>query len=99
MDGVIPLSRLPEALAAVNQICKRYRFDVANVFHAGDGNLHPLILYNANDPAELERAELCGAEILKLCVKLGGCLTGEHGVGIEKRELMRVQCTAADIAQ
>ena len=99
MDGVIPLSRLPETLAAVNQICKRYRFDVANVFHAGDGNLHPLILYNANDPAELERAELCGAEILKLCVKLGGCLTGEHGVGIEKRELMRVQCTAADIAQ
>ena len=99
MDGVIPLSRLPEALAEVSQICKRYRFDVANVFHAGDGNLHPLILYNANDRAELERAELCGAEILKLCVKLGGCLTGEHGVGIEKRELMRVQFTAADIAQ
>src|SRR6202040_1345164 len=64
MDGVIPLSRLPEALAEVSQICKRYRFDVANVFHAGDGNLHPLILYNANDRAELERAELCGAEIL-----------------------------------
>jgi len=99
MDGVIPLSRLPEALAEVSQICKRYRFDVANVFHAGDGNLHPLILYNANDRAELERAEMCGAEILKLCVKLGGCLTGEHGVGIEKRELMRVQFTAADIAQ
>jgi glycolate oxidase len=72
---------------------------VVNIFHAGDGNLHPLILYNANDRAELERAEMCGAEILKLCVKLGGCLTGEHGVGIEKRELMRVQFTAADIAQ
>jgi glycolate oxidase len=99
MDGVIPLSKLPEALTAIAEICRRYRFRVANIFHAGDGNLHPLILYNANDRAELERAELCGAEILKLCVKLGGCLTGEHGVGIEKRELMRVQFSAADLAQ
>jgi glycolate oxidase len=99
MDGVIPLSKLPEALHEVGRICKRYRFDVANIFHAGDGNLHPLILYNANDPAELERAELCGAEILKLCVSLGGCLTGEHGVGIEKRDLMPVQFTPADLAQ
>ena len=99
MDGVIPLSKLPEALTEVGEICRRHRFRVANIFHAGDGNLHPLILYNANDRAELERAELCGAEILKLCVELGGCLTGEHGVGIEKRELMRVQFTAADLAQ
>ena len=99
MDGVIPLSKLPEALTEVGEICCRHRFRVVNIFHAGDGNLHPLILYNANDRAELERAEMCGAEILKLCVKLGGCLTGEHGVGIEKRELMRVQFTAADIAQ
>jgi glycolate oxidase len=99
MDGVIPLSKLPEALTEVAEICRRHRFRVVNIFHAGDGNLHPLILYNANDRAELERAEMCGAEILKLCVKLGGCLTGEHGVGIEKRELMRVQFTAADIAQ
>jgi glycolate oxidase len=99
MDGVIPLSKLPEALTEVGEICRRHRFRVVNIFHAGDGNLHPLILYNANDRAELERAEMCGAEILKLCVKLGGCLTGEHGVGIEKRELMRVQFTAADIAQ
>jgi glycolate oxidase len=99
MDGVIPLSKLSKALDEIGWICRRYRFDVANIFHAGDGNLHPLILYNANDRAELERAEMCGAEILKLCVKLGGCLTGEHGVGIEKRELMRVQFTAADIAQ
>ncbi len=99
MDGVIPLSKLPSALLEVGRICKRYRFDVANIFHAGDGNLHPLILYNANDPAELERAELCGAEILKLCVSLGGCLTGEHGVGIEKRDLMPVQFTPADLAQ
>jgi glycolate oxidase len=99
MDGVIPLSRLPEALAGVAEICRRYRFRVANVFHAGDGNLHPLILYDASDRAELDRAELCGAEILKLCVKLGGCLTGEHGVGIEKRELMSVQFSPADLAQ
>jgi glycolate oxidase len=99
MDGVIPLSKLPEALTEIAEICRRHRFRVVNIFHAGDGNLHPLILYDANDRAELERAELCGAEILKLCVKLGGCLTGEHGVGIEKRELMRVQFTAADIAQ
>jgi glycolate dehydrogenase FAD-linked subunit len=99
MDGVIPLSKLPEALIEVGRICKRYHFEVANIFHAGDGNLHPLILYNSNDPLELERAELCGAEILKLCVDLGGCLTGEHGVGIEKRDLMRLQFTPADLAQ
>ena len=99
MDGVIPLSKLPKALDEIGWICRRYRFDVANIFHAGDGNLHPLILYNANDPIQLERVELCGAEILKLCVELGGCLTGEHGVGIEKRELMRVQFSETDIAQ
>jgi len=71
---------------------------VANVFHAGDGNLHPLILYNANNEDEARRAELAGAEILKLCVAVGGCLTGEHGVGIEKRDLMDVQFTAADLS-
>jgi glycolate oxidase len=99
MDGVIPLSKLPKALDEIGWICRKYRFDVANIFHAGDGNLHPLILYNANDPLQLERVELCGAEILKLCVELGGCLTGEHGVGIEKRELMRVQYTEVDLGQ
>jgi glycolate oxidase len=99
MDGVIPLSKLPKALDEIGWICRKYRFDVANIFHAGDGNLHPLILYSANDPLQLERVELCGAEILKLCVELGGCLTGEHGVGIEKRELMRVQYSEADIGQ
>jgi len=99
MDGVIPLSKLTKALDEVGWICRKYRFDVANIFHAGDGNLHPLILYNSNDPIQLERVEMCGAEILKLCVELGGCLTGEHGVGIEKRELMRVQFSEADIAQ
>ncbi len=71
---------------------------VANIFHAGDGNLHPLILYDANSPAEAERAEHAGAEILKLCVEVGGCLTGEHGVGIEKRDLMTVQFSATDLA-
>lgn len=99
MDGVIPLSALPAALEGVSLICRKYRFDVANIFHAGDGNLHPLILYDANDPGQLERVELCGAEILKLCVELGGCLTGEHGVGIEKRELMYEQFTDEDIDQ
>ena len=99
MDGVIPLSKLQKALSEVSRICKQYHFDVANIFHAGDGNLHPLILYNANDPIELERAELCGAEILRLCVELGGCLTGEHGVGIEKRDLMPLQFSPLDLAQ
>jgi len=99
MDGVIPLSQLPKALDEIGWICRKYRFDVANIFHAGDGNLHPLILYNANDSVQLERVELCGGEILKLCVALGGCLTGEHGVGIEKRELMYEQFTDEDIDQ
>ena len=99
MDGVIPLSSCPRRWTRSAGSAARYRFDVANIFHAGDGNLHPLILYNANDPLQLERVELCGAEILKLCVELGGCLTGEHGVGIEKRELMRVQFSEADIIQ
>ena len=99
MDGVIPLSSLPEALQRISVICRQHHFDVANIFHAGDGNLHPLILYNASDPLELERAERCGAEILKLCVSLGGCLTGEHGVGIEKRDLMTAQYDRADLEQ
>jgi glycolate oxidase len=98
MDGTIPLSRLPEVLSRIAQICAEYRLKVANVFHAGDGNLHPLILYNANDADEAQRAELAGAEILRLCVAVGGCLTGEHGVGIEKRDLMDVQFTPSDLA-
>ena len=72
---------------------------MANIFHAGDGNLHPLILYDINKPGELEKAEEAGADILKLCVEVGGCLTGEHGVGIEKRDLMRYQFNDADLAQ
>ncbi len=98
MDGTIPLSRLPEVLSRIAQICAEHRLKVANVFHAGDGNLHPLILFNANDADESLRAELAGAEILKLCVSVGGCLTGEHGVGIEKRDLMELQFSPSDLA-
>jgi glycolate oxidase len=71
---------------------------VANIFHAGDGNLHPLVMYDANAPGETEKAEAAGAEILKLCVSVGGCLSGEHGIGIEKRDLMRTQFSEDDIA-
>ena len=99
MDGVIPISRLADVLGWVEHICRHHDFEVANVFHAGDGNLHPLILYNANDEEELLRAEECGAELLRLCVKAGGCLTGEHGVGIEKRDLMRHQFSELDLVQ
>lgn len=97
MDGVIPLGKLSEVLTEISNICERHKLRVANIFHAGDGNLHPLILYNANDPGEMERAELCGAEVLELCVEAGGCLTGEHGVGVEKRELMTKQFTQTDL--
>ncbi len=98
MDGVIPLGKLGEVLVEISAICDRHGLKVANIFHAGDGNLHPLVLYDANDEGEAERAEEAGAEILKLCVDVGGCLTGEHGVGIEKRDLMRVQFTPTDLA-
>jgi glycolate oxidase len=98
MDGVIPLGRLGEVLVAISCICDRHGLKVANIFHAGDGNLHPLLLYDANNPEQAERAEEAGAEILRLCVAVGGCLTGEHGVGIEKRDLMRVQFDRTDLA-
>jgi glycolate oxidase len=99
MDGTIPLGKLAEVLVDISRICDRHGLRVANIFHAGDGNLHPLVLYNANDPGEAEKAEIAGAEILGLCVAVGGCLTGEHGVGIEKRDLMRVQYGPDDLAQ
>ena len=98
MDGVIPTSRLPDVLKRVSEICAGYGLSVANIFHAGDGNLHPLILFDANNPEELVKAEEAGAEILKLCVEVGGCLTGEHGVGVEKRDLMGVQFSPVDLA-
>jgi glycolate oxidase len=98
MDGVIPTGRLPEVLRRVSDICAGHGLKVANIFHAGDGNLHPLVMYDANKPGDTDKAEEAGAEILKLCVSVGGCLTGEHGVGIEKRDLMRVQFSDTDIA-
>ncbi|MCL4189028.1 MAG: FAD-binding protein [Rhodobacteraceae bacterium] len=97
LDGTIPVSELPGVLAAVGELSARFGLEVANVFHAGDGNMHPLILFDANAPGELARAEALGAEILKLCVAAGGCLTGEHGVGVEKRDLMGVQFTPEDL--
>jgi glycolate oxidase len=99
MDGTIPLGKLGEVLVKIGQICAGHGLRVANIFHAGDGNLHPLILYDANNLQQAERAEQAGADILKLCVEVGGCLTGEHGVGIEKRDLMPVQFTRTDLAQ
>ena len=99
MDGTIPRARLPQVLNRMRELSQAYGLRVANVFHAGDGNLHPLILYDANKPGELERTEAFGAEILKLCVEVGGVLTGEHGVGVEKRDLMPAMFTEADLAQ
>lgn len=99
MDGTVPLSQLSYVLKKTSEITDALGLRVANVFHAGDGNMHPLILFNANDPEDAARAEEAGNQILKLCVDAGGCLTGEHGVGIEKRDLMRHQYSDADLAQ
>jgi glycolate oxidase len=98
MDGTIPRARLAEVLTRMRTFSEQYRLAVANVFHAGDGNLHPLILYDANNPGEVERAEAFGADILKLCVEVGGVLTGEHGVGVEKRDLMGTMFDECDLA-
>jgi glycolate oxidase len=99
MDGTIPRAQLPNVLRRMGEMAKIHRLGVANVFHAGDGNLHPLILYDANEPGELERAEAFGADILRLCVEVGGVLTGEHGVGVEKRDLMPTMFSELDLAQ
>ncbi|MGH6844750.1 MAG: FAD-linked oxidase C-terminal domain-containing protein, partial [Methylocella sp.] len=99
MDGTIPRKELPAVLAGMRELSERHGLRVANVFHAGDGNLHPLILYDANKPGELTRAEEFGADILRLCVKHGGVLTGEHGVGVEKRDLMPEMFSETDLAQ
>jgi glycolate oxidase len=99
MDGTIPTSRLPEALRRIGEMSDSYGLKVANIFHAGDGNLHPLIMFDANDPASFAKAERFGADILTLCVEVGGCLTGEHGVGVEKRDLMGVQFAEHELAQ
>ena len=99
MDGTIPRRRLPEVLTRIAELSRRYNLGVANVFHAGDGNLHPLILFDANVGDELERAEKFGADILRACVAVGGVLTGEHGVGIEKRDLMTEMFSGVDLEQ
>jgi len=99
MDGTIPRSKLPEVLKRMNELSAHYGLRVANVFHAGDGNLHPLILFDANKPGELEKCEQFGADILKLCVEVGGVLTGEHGVGVEKRDLMGEMFSETDLRQ
>lgn len=97
MDGTIPTSQLPFVLRRMSEMAKEYGLAVANVFHAGDGNLHPLILFDANKPGDQEKCEAFGGDILKLCVEVGGCLTGEHGVGVEKRELMVEQFSPEDM--
>ncbi|KUF10630.1 FAD-linked oxidase C-terminal domain-containing protein [Pseudoponticoccus marisrubri] len=97
LDGTIPVSELPYVLRRIGELSGEYGLEVANVFHAGDGNMHPLILFDANAPGQLEKCEALGAEILKLCVEVGGCLTGEHGVGIEKRDLMVDQYAPDDL--
>src|SRR5712672_1534700 len=99
MDGTIPRAQLPLVLRRTRELSEKYGLRVANVFHAGDGNLHPLILYDSNKPGELDRAEAFGADILRLCVEVGGVLTGEHGVGVEKRDLMPAMFTETDLDQ
>ncbi len=97
MDGTIPRAKLPQVLQRIRHLSAKYGLRCANVFHAGDGNLHPLICYDANKPGELQKTEEFGAEILKLCVEVGGVLTGEHGVGVEKRDLMPVMFSEIDL--
>jgi glycolate oxidase len=99
MDGTIPTSRLPETLRRIGEMAAAVDLQVCNIFHAGDGNLHPLIMFDANDASQFARAEALGADILRLCVEVGGCLTGEHGVGIEKRDLMGTQFSDIDLDQ
>ncbi len=99
MDGTIPRKELPRVLSGIRDLSEKHKLRVANVFHAGDGNLHPLILYDANEPGELQAAEDFGADILRLCVEVGGVLTGEHGVGVEKRDLMPTMFNEIDLAQ
>ncbi|CAI8233369.1 putative FAD-linked oxidoreductase [marine metagenome] len=97
LDGTIPVSALPQVLRRIEELSKKYGLKVGNVFHAGDGNMHPLIMYDANKDGDLALCEAMGAEVLRLCVEVGGCLTGEHGVGIEKRDLMEDQYSLNDL--
>ena len=97
MDGTIPRGQLPHVLKRIGELSEQYGLAVANVFHAGDGNLHPLVLYDSNREGDLQKAEALGAEILKLCVEVGGVLSGEHGIGLEKRDLMPCMFNDADL--
>lgn len=97
MDGTIPRRELPHVLQCIAALAHKYDLRVANVFHAGDGNMHPLILFDANQPGELERAEAFGGEILELCVSVGGSITGEHGVGREKINQMCAQFSSDEL--
>ena len=99
MDGTIPRRMLSRVLSDISRLSGEYGLRVANVFHAGDGNMHPLILFDESNPGELQKAEQFGAEILKLCVAAGGCITGEHGVGVEKLAQMPEQFSDAELAQ
>ena len=99
MDGSIPRNKLADVLGYINKLSKKYKLNVANCFHAGDGNLHPLIMFDSNNPTEMKKAEDFGADILKYCVKVGGVLSGEHGIGVEKRELMCEMFNDNDIQQ
>ena len=99
MDGTIPVTKLPQVLEQIYAAGEKYGFQIANIFHAGDGNMHPLIMYDSHQPGALEAVEACGGEILQICVDAGGCLTGEHGVGIEKRDFMHLQYNKQDLAQ
>jgi glycolate oxidase len=99
MDGTIPRRSLSHVLREITRFSSEFGLRVANVFHAGDGNMHPLILFDESKPGELEKAEAFGAKILELCVEVGGCITGEHGVGVEKLPQMLVQFDDAELAQ
>jgi glycolate oxidase len=96
-DGVVPRSRLGEALAEIQRLSREYAIPVANVFHAGDGNLHPLILFNGREAGALERAEQLAGEILHMCIRFGGSITGEHGIGVEKRAFLPQMFADADL--
>ncbi|HSQ27408.1 MAG TPA: FAD-linked oxidase C-terminal domain-containing protein, partial [Anaerolineales bacterium] len=96
-DGVVPRSRLGQALAEIQSLAEKANLQVANVFHAGDGNLHPLILYNGREPGEYQRAEVLAGQILELCVRYGGSITGEHGIGVEKSKYLPVMFSEVDI--
>jgi glycolate oxidase len=96
LDGVIPRSKLPEALEQIHETGKKFGFQIGNIFHAGDGNLHPIVLYDPRDMEQFKRAMAAAEEIIRMCISLGGSLTGEHGVGMEKNELMPLLFTDAD---